>query len=98
MNREDYRPYIEKAMKREAIRRNRPDAQEGPKRDAFEEYRAFLVSELEPAMRRLTDRKLKEVAQRHGVKEGQILMMMQNPPVGESRQSLLNYVYELLMG
>lgn len=83
---------------REAIKRRRHLNLEGPKRDAFEAYRQWLVKEMEPAFSRLCNRKLKEVAQEHGVTEGELLTMLARPPAGESRTALLDYVYELVMG
>jgi hypothetical protein len=82
----------------EAIKRRRTLNQEGPKREAFEAYRLWLTREMEPAFTRLCDKKLRDVARAHGVTEGEILHAMQNPPAGEARRALLNYVYELVMG
>jgi len=81
----------------EAIMRNRRP-HTGPKRDAFEEYREWLIKEMEPAITRLCDRKLREVARAHGVTEGEMLALINNPPASEHRRQLMMYVYELLMG
>jgi hypothetical protein len=84
-------------QQKHAIMRNRNRNSEGPARDAFEDLRDWMIDEMEPALERLLTKAIRDTASSYGVREGQLITMLQRPPAGETRPELLRYMYSLLV-
>lgn len=63
-------------------------------REAFEELRDWAIDDLRPMVGAHIRKKVREVANRHGVKEGSILRLLSNPPKPEPRQNLIDFLYD----
>jgi|AntRauTorcE11897_2_1112592.scaffolds.fasta_scaffold00044_76 hypothetical protein len=80
--------------KKDAIIRNEPDT--GAARDAYEDLRDWAIDEFQPRLKREIKAKLTEVARNRGVERKKVAMLLMRPPAGETRRSLIDFLYETL--
>lgn len=68
----------------------------GAPRQAYNDLKDWAIDDLKPQIKKILRVKIKELSQKHGVSERDIIQFLFRPPAGETRTQLVEFLYDIL--